>query len=252
MASLIFGLLNLSAYKSDRSSSSSGRCWFWDWTTSRPPSEPVILSMVPWTDHSAPEGWILVPLNETELLLTSSRRAVIPVKPVTTPASKLTINPILVMACACACSSAFIVPSHDSVRTSALTGKQINVKAANSIRDMACSATASNQHIQPITSAYQVQPTRAEHLFDHLVGAGQQAIRHGKSQRLRGLEVDYRLVLCWRLHWQIGRLLALENAIDVTGRAPVLVDVIRSIGDQTTGGDKEAFVVDRRQFVSGR
>src|SRR5215831_4907119 len=65
-------------------------------------------------------------------------RAVIPVKPVTTPVSKLTINPSLVMACGFACSSsAFIVPLHDSVRTSALRGKQINVKATNSIRDMA-------------------------------------------------------------------------------------------------------------------
>src|SRR5215831_1060955 len=98
------------------------------------PSEPVILSMLPRTDHSVPEGWVLVPLNETELALTSSMRAVIPVKPVTTPASKLTINPILVMACGFSWSSAFIVPSHDSVRTSALTGKQINVRATNSIR----------------------------------------------------------------------------------------------------------------------
>jgi hypothetical protein len=40
MASLIFGLFNLSAYKSDRSSSSSGGCW-------AHPREPVIRSMVP-------------------------------------------------------------------------------------------------------------------------------------------------------------------------------------------------------------
>jgi hypothetical protein len=41
-----------------------------------------------------------------------------------------------------ACSSAFIVPLHDSVRMSALRGKaqHINAKITNSIRDMACSA----------------------------------------------------------------------------------------------------------------
>src|SRR5499426_2461203 len=101
------------------------------------PSEPVIRSMLPRTDHSAPEGWVVVPLNETKLALTSSMRAVIPMKPVTTPASKLTTNPILVMACGFACSSAFIVPLHDSVRTSALTGKaEINAKATNTIRDI--------------------------------------------------------------------------------------------------------------------
>src|SRR6266480_2327109 len=83
---------------------------------------------------------MVVPLNNTELALTSSMCAVIPVKPVTTPASKLTINPILVMACGFACSSsAFIVPLHDSVRTAAVAGSeaQINAKATNIIRNMA-------------------------------------------------------------------------------------------------------------------
>src|SRR5215468_901441 len=111
--------------------------------------------MAPWTDHSAPEGWIVVPLNTTELALMSSMRAVIPVKPVTTPASKLTINPILVMACGFACSSsAFIIPLHDNVRTSALMGEaqQINVRVKNSVRDMA--RLRHDQHIEPMASAY--------------------------------------------------------------------------------------------------
>ena len=60
------------------------------------------------------------------------------------------------------------------------------------------------------------------------------------------------LVLGRRLHRQIGRLLALEDAIDVAGRASVLVDKIRAIGDQAAADDKEAFGVDRRQFVPGR
>jgi len=86
----------------------------------------------------------VVPLNTTELGLMSSMRAGISVKPVTTPASKLTINPILVMACGFACSSsAFIVPLHDNVRTSALMGEaqQINVRVTNSIRGMAVTLT---------------------------------------------------------------------------------------------------------------
>src|SRR5262249_26530663 len=101
--------------------------------------------MVPWTDHSTPEGLVVVPPNETELALTSSMRAVIPVKPVTTPASKLIVSPSLVMACGFArSSSAFIVPSHDSVRTTALAGSkvQINTKATNSADDMAILRTA--------------------------------------------------------------------------------------------------------------
>src|SRR5262245_20975337 len=93
--------------------------------------------MAPRTDHSAPEGWVMVPLNNTDLALTSSMFAVIPVKPVTTPASELTIDPILVMACAFLCASSFIVPSHENVRTAALAGKQIIAQATKSIRRMA-------------------------------------------------------------------------------------------------------------------
>ena len=73
-----------------------------------------------------------------------------------------------------------------------------------------------------------------------------------EPERLGGLEIDHQLVLGRRLHRQVGRLLALEDAIDVAGRAPVLVDEIRPVGDQAAGGDEEALAVDRGQFVPGR
>ena len=60
------------------------------------------------------------------------------------------------------------------------------------------------------------------------------------------------LVLGRRLHRQVGRLLALEDAVDVVGRAPILVDVIGPIGDQAASGDEETFVVDRGQLVPSR
>jgi Tripartite tricarboxylate transporter family receptor len=184
----------------------------------------------------------VVPLKETELALTSSMRAVIPVKPVTTPASKLTINPILVMACGFACSSAFIVPSHDSVRTSALTGKQIKVKATNSIRGM--DAAQWGRGLQPTKSL--------RRLLDHLVGAGEQRRWDFEPERLGRLEIDRQFILDRRLHRQVGRLLALEDAIHVACRVPKLVDESRPIGDQAAANDEVACEVNRGQFVSGR
>src|SRR5262249_57605822 len=83
--------------------------------------------------------------------------------------------------------------------------------------------------------------------LDHLVGAGEHARRQLKAERLCCLEVDDQLVLGGRLYRQIGRLLALENAIDVAGCAVLLVDLISSIGDQAATGDDSADGVDRRQ-----
>src|SRR5262245_46909217 len=89
-------------------------------------------------------------------------------------------------------------------------------------------------------------------LFNHFISAGEQRWRHCKGERLRSLEVENRLELGRCLYRQGGRLLALENAIDVSSRAPVLVDVISPIGNQAAGGDEGAFLVDLGQFGSGR
>jgi hypothetical protein len=43
------------------------------------------------------------------------------------------------------------------------------------------------------------------------------------------LRVDDKFVLRRRLYWQVGRLLALEDAIDIAGRAAERIDCIRSI-----------------------
>ena len=52
-------------------------------------------------------------------------------------------------------------------------------------------------------------------LFDYLVGANEQRGRHVKTEGLGSLEIYDELVLRGRLYGQIGRLLALENAIHV-------------------------------------
>ncbi len=87
-------------------------------------------------------------------------------------------------------------------------------------------------------------------LLDHLVGAREQRWRNFEAKRLGRFQVDHEFIFGRCLHCKVGRLLTLENAIGVTGSAPVLVDEIRPIGDQAAGGDEGAFVVERGQFVA--
>src|SRR5262245_15583047 len=82
-------------------------------------------------------------------------------------------------------------------------------------------------------------------LFDPLVGAGKHRCGQVEAERLGGLEVDHQIVLGRRLHRQVGRLLASENAVDVSGGTTIPVDLISSIRDQTAASDKMAFEVDR-------
>jgi hypothetical protein len=55
-------------------------------------------------------------------------------------------------------------------------------------------------------------------LFDHLIGSRKQFVWDGESERLGSLEIDDQLILCRHLHWEIGRLLALEDAVDISCR----------------------------------
>src|SRR5215470_3673169 len=65
--------------------------------------------------------------------------------------------------------------------------------------------------------------------FDHLVGECEQPIRHRQAERFGGLEVDNQHVSGGELDREVGRLLALKNAVDVTRREPILIDQVRSV-----------------------
>jgi hypothetical protein len=73
------------------------------------------------------------------------------------------------------------------------------------------------------------------HSFDHLVGGADKGWRQVEAKRPGGLQVDDEMKFGRCLHRQVGRLFALEDAIDISCRAPVLVDKIRPIRDQSDG-----------------
>ena len=62
-------------------------------------------------------------------------------------------------------------------------------------------------------------PQQKVRLFDHFVGDLLERHGHVEPERLGGLEIDDQLILCRRLHGEIGRLLTLEDAVDVLCRS---------------------------------
>ena len=51
--------------------------------------------------------------------------------------------------------------------------------------------------------------------LDHLVGEQQERLGKREAERLGRLKIDDEFKLDWRLHWQIARRLAFEDAINI-------------------------------------
>ena len=71
------------------------------------------------------------------------------------------------------------------------------------------------------------------HLFDHLVGAQRDRWGYGKAKRLGGLEVHGHLEFRRELHREIARLLAAQDAINISCGATIVVYLVGSLGEQT-------------------
>src|SRR6476620_7596293 len=79
---------------------------------------------------------------------------------------------------------------------------------------------------------------RLAHLFDHLIGAGEQHRRHINAEHLGSLEVNHQFILGRHLHWQVSRLFPFEDAGNIFGSPPVLVPSIDAVGCQSATGDE--------------
>src|SRR5262245_18693634 len=90
----------------------------------------------------------------------------------------------------------------------------------------------------------------AAFLFDHLVGALLQNPGHIEAKCLGGLEVDHQLELDWGLDGKLARLRALEDEIGIARRAPKIIGLVRSIGQQAAEFSPETIWIDGRQTVA--
>jgi hypothetical protein len=88
-------------------------------------------------------------------------------------------------------------------------------------------------------------------LLDHLVGAGEQRRRHREAERAGRLEIDHELELGRLMHRKACRLLALEDAVDVAGSAPVEISRVGPVGDQAAICDGDALGVHGGQPMAG-
>src|SRR5258708_32850141 len=95
-------------------------------------------------------------------------------------------------------------------------------------------------------------PQQTAFLIDHLSGSRQQRWGDRQVESLRRLEIDNQFVVSRSLNRQVGRLLALQDTINITGCASELFDSTGPIGDQAAESDVKAASVDRRQLVLRR
>jgi hypothetical protein len=69
-------------------------------------------------------------------------------------------------------------------------------------------------------------------LFDHFVGALLEMYRHVKAKRLSGFQIDHQLEFDRSLHGKLAWPLALKNAINIRRRAPIIIELVNSVGQQ--------------------
>ena len=106
----------------------------------------------------------------------------------------------------------------------------IDSVAIGGIADMPEALRAARCHaIDPLPPSAIQSSCVAVFLFDQLVRAQQDRCRHIEAKRLGGRHIEHGLVFHRQLHRQIGRLLALKDAVDVGGGAASMAYLVRPI-----------------------
>src|SRR5438876_11313237 len=85
----------------------------------------------------------------------------------------------------------------------------------------------------------------APNSLDHFIRPPEQRDREGEAERLGGLHVDDQLDARGLLHWQVGRLFALEDAAGVGADQAELLRIATAIAHQSAGCGKFASLEDR-------
>src|SRR5258706_13548121 len=75
-------------------------------------------------------------------------------------------------------------------------------------------------------------------LFNYFVGGRKQCWWHIEAERFRSLKIDDELELGRLFNWQIGRLLALEDFIDIHCGKFVQFEVVGPVSHKTSGFHK--------------
>src|SRR3954447_10816031 len=89
-------------------------------------------------------------------------------------------------------------------------------------------------------------------LFDHLVGAHEQRLRDCETKRISGPQIEGQFEPRRLLYWQICRLDAFKDFVDIAGGTPEHVDRIGAIRHQSPDMDDQFIVVTCGDAVLGR